>query len=185
MTTQTIRLHGFLGKKYATSIKLDCANVFQVMSALVSRFGPQFKEDVRTHSWHVFEGRAQAGNDLGEHELNRPLRKKTLHLVPAVEGEGGAIRAILGIVLMVVGFIYAQPWLINIGAALALGGAADLLMKPANGGPAQREDERASKTFNGAENITTQGGPKPIGFGRVRRASSVVISTDQSNENTA
>lgn len=178
MSVQTIQLHGWLGQKYGKTVKLGCDNMFQVMSGLISRFGPQFKEDIRQHGWHVVEGSVKPGNELTEKTLQKTLKKKTVHILPEVKGESAALRVILGVVLIVAGLYFGQTWLVQAGVALAIGGVVEMLLKPKLGGPDQPDDERGSDIYNGAENVTTQGGPVPLIYGRVRRSSSVVISTD-------
>ncbi len=183
MTVQTIHLHGFMGKKYGKTVKLAGENMYQIMSGLVSRFGPQFKEDVRANNWHICEGKVAAGNDLNEEEVkHKKLNKKTLHLVPVVEGASSALRIIIGIVLIVVGAYFGQGWAVQMGIAMVLGGVVEMLTKPKNQSPTQSQDQRGSSIYNGAVNVTTQGGPIPLIYGRVQRASSVVISTDFSSD---
>ncbi|MGH6646206.1 hypothetical protein [Aquabacterium sp.] len=178
----TIKLHGFLGQKYAKTVKLDADNVFQIMSALVSRFGPGFKEDVRVNSWHVISGPQRPENALDEQDLAHQLKHKTLHLVPAVQGGSGAVRVIVGVVLMVVGAYFGQGWLVQIGASLALGGVVEMLSKPPTAGARQNQDDNASHIYNSAVNVTSQGGAIPRIYGRVQRCSSVVIATDFSSD---
>jgi predicted phage tail protein len=180
-----------MADKYGKTVKLAGDNMFQLMSGLVSRFGSQFKEDVRNNNWHLVEGRfnddvrqgrVKKVNDIGENELGKTLARKTLHLIPAVEGASNAIRIVVGVVLIAVGLYFDQPWLVNIGVSMVVGGITDMLTKPRVGSPEQKENERGSSIYNGALNVTTQGGPIPLIYGRVQRASSVVISTDFSSD---
>jgi predicted phage tail protein len=183
MSLITVQLHGFMGKKYGKTAILAGENMYQIMSGLVSRFGAEFKEDIRTHDWHVCENKVKAGNDLDELDIqNKKIKAKILHLLPAVEGASGALRVILGAVLIVVGMVFAQPWLVKFGISMVLGGIAEMLTKPNNSSPSQPQDQRGSSIYNGAVNVITQGGPIPLIYGRVSRASGVVISTDFSND---
>lgn len=177
-----IYLHGFLGKKYAKVVELDVANMFQTMNALISRFGPEFKNDVAEHNWHVFDGAKKQGNDLDEKELDKKLSKKSLHLVPAVEGASSVLRVVLGVVLIAAGVFFKQSWLVKLGAIMVLGGVSEMLVKPPTMDGNKLTDQAQGSIFNSALNVTTQGGPVPLIYGRVRRASSVVISTDFSSE---
>lgn len=180
----TVHLHGFMGKKYGKTVQLDVANTFQLMAGLTARFGPGFKEDVRTHSWHLTDGPAKPGNDLGEDEVKqgRGFRSKHIHLLPAVTGASAALRVVIGIVLMVAGVYFNQPWMVQLGAAMALGGVVEMLTKPPQKGPDQARDDKGSYIYNQAVNVTSQGGPIPLLFGRVQRASSVLITTDFSSD---
>ena len=186
MSIQTIHLHGFLGKKYSKTVKLAGENMYQIMSGLISRFGPEFKEDLRTHNWHIVEGSVKAGKDLCDEDLPHcKFQKKSLHFLPAVEGASSALRIVLGIVLVIVGTLgsaYGLGFLIPMGYAMVLGGVVEMLTKPKTQSPTQQQDQRGSSVYNGALNVTTQGGPVPLIYGRVSRASSVVISTDFSTD---
>lgn len=176
---RTIKLHGALAERFGSSIQLDAANMFQVMAGLESRFGPEFREAIRVGRWHVFDGEQKAGNDLSEEELDRRrLKNKTLHIVPVVAGSDAAVRVIVGIALIAIGAYTGQTWMIQAGIALAVGGIAEMLMRPAAMDQNQKLDQAQSSLFNQARNVTTQGGPIPLIYGRVRRASSVVISSD-------
>jgi predicted phage tail protein len=183
MTVRTIKLHGFMGQKYTKTIKLDGENLFQIMSGLASRFGPKFKEDIRSNNWHIVEGRVKDKRDIGTEELDKKLTSPVLHLIPAVAGASGALRVVLGVVMMVVGYYYGQAWLIQLGAGMALGGVAEMLTKPVTAGPTQTQAGGVgSLIYNGAVNVSSQGGAIPLIYGRVQRASSVIISADFSSD---
>jgi predicted phage tail protein len=177
----TVHLAGHMGKKYGKSTKLAAANLYQLMSGLISRFGPQFKEDVRTGKWHFINGSKKVGNDFSEDDLKngRALKNKTVHLVPAVEGDSAVFRVVVGIILIIVGVYFEQPWLVNMGVAMALGGVVEMLTKPKTKGPDQPQDDKGSAIYNYAQNVTSQGGPIPLAYGkRIQRISSVLITTD-------
>lgn len=156
-------------------------NLYQLMSGLVSRFGPQFKEDVRVGKWHFINGPKKAGNDFSEDDIKsgRALTHKTIHLVPAVEGNSAVFRIIVGIIFIIAGVYFEQPWLVNLGVAMVLGGAVEMLTKPKTKTPDQPQGDKGSAIYNYAQNVTSQGGPVPLIYGtRHRRASSVLITTD-------
>lgn len=177
-----IKLHGFMGKKYGKQVELAGDNMFQLMSGLVSRFGPGFKEDIRVNDWHLIKEKRSDKKDIGQEELGMTLRCKVLHLVPAIAGKSGGVRIIIGAVMIVAGVYFEQPWLVNLGASLMLGGAMELLIKPPIQEPTQSQNDAGSYLYNGAVNVTSQGGPIPLVYGRVTRASSVVITTDFSSD---
>jgi predicted phage tail protein len=187
MSVQTIVLGGFLGRKYAEKVELHVENFAQAREALASRFGPGILRDIRSHSWHVINGPLQKGNDLAtEEELSKPFTKKVLHILPVVEGESAGWRVVIGYLLMVVGIFTAAygdgGFVYMIGASMVVGGVTDMLTKRKIEGPQQRAEEAVDPVYNGAQNVTTQGGAVPLVFGRVQRASSVVISTDFSSD---
>lgn len=179
-----IKLHGFMGKKYAKSVTLAAENMFQLMAGLQHRFGPEFRADVKANDWHLIKGKISSKKDIGEDELTLPLNTEVLHLVPVVAGASGALRIVIGAVLVVAGLYFGQSWMVNMGATMILGGVSELLTKQNTNSPKQseRSGDTGSVVYNGALNVTSQGGPVPLVYGRVNRASSVVISTDFSTD---
>lgn len=185
-TTKTVYFYGSMGKKYGKKHQFAFSNWFQLLGGMVSRFGPQIKEEIRVGDWHLYNGAKKVGNDLGPEDIeqNARLTKNSVHLVPAVSASSSIIRVIVGAVLIVAGLYFSQPWLVNIGASLVLGGVAEMLMKQPNADQRALQDENTSSIFNSARNVTTQGGPMPLIYGTVERASSVVINSDFSSDET-
>lgn len=179
----TIKLHGFLGKKYGKTVTLAGANMFQIMSGLISRFGHEFKEDVRVNNWHLVEGPRAKKKDIGEDELSKPLTEKTLHFIPAVSGASAELRVVIGVTLIVVGSIVpGMQWLVPVGITMAVGGVVEMMTKPPGADSQQNQEDNGSYIYNSAKNVTSQGGAIPLLFGHVTRASSVFISTDFSSD---
>jgi len=186
---RTIHLHGSLGARFGKEHRLDVENIFQLMGALESRLGVAFKEAIRVGKWHIFDGAKKKGNDRSEETLSVPLSKRTFHIFPVIEGRSAAFRIVIGVVLMVASvFVPAlAPYAVQVFAAgfsLTVGGITELLTKPKGMDKRDQLDEGKSSIFNSVRNVTTQGGPIPLIYGRVRRASSVVISADFASENT-
>jgi predicted phage tail protein len=117
-------------------------------------------------------------------ELDTRLNDKEIHLVPAITGKSSALRVIIGVVLIIASFYFpaAAPWLMSAGVGMALGGVAEMLTKPPTAQAKQKDDDTGSFIYNGAVNVSSQGGPVPLLYGRVQRASSVLISTDFSSD---
>ena len=180
--SKTVFLHGKLAKKYGKKHTIDADNIRQIMSALIRKLGNEFREEIRTGEWHITNGAIKKGNDLAESHLDKNLKKNTIHLLPAVQGASAVLRVIVGIVLIVVGVYFDQPWLVNLGVSMVLGGVVEMLTKPNTPDNAKIQDEGGGSIYNSAQNVTTQGGPVPLAFGRIRRASSTVIGTDFSSE---
>jgi len=185
----TVHLYGLLAKKYKTKkVEVAEGNLLQVINGLCHRFGTDFKEDVRVGSWTAIKGRKNSKKDIGEGEVHDPIMEKTIHFLPAIIGASAVARIIVGIILIVVGvygsiFTAGQSsFLVMQGVGLILGGVIELLTKPKNGVPTQQENEKATPVYNGAVNVTSQGGAIPWIYGRVQHASSVVISTDFSSD---
>lgn len=113
---------------------------------------------------------------------------KTIDIVPILEGADSNTGAlILGIVLIIVGVVLAFTPLAPLAAPLIIAGIGllavgiiGLLSKPpefedfraieASGG-------KASYLFNGPQNTTREGGPVPVGYGRLLVGSQVISAS--------
>lgn len=108
---------------------------------------------------------------------------KTIDIVPVLEGAGsdilGIFTAILGAILIVVGAVIpGAQGLIFAGITLLAAGVFTLLSKPPKFEDF-REIEQGGKTsylFAGPQNIVGEGGPVPVGYGRLLVGSQVVSS---------
>lgn len=110
---------------------------------------------------------------------------KTIDIIPIIEGSKEIFAAILGVILIVVGVVIALgggiPFgvgLIMVGIGLLAAGITALISKP----PAfddfrDVEGGRTSYLFNGPVNIQKEGGPIPVGYGRLLVGSQVIGST--------
>lgn len=178
---KTVYLHGELAKKYGDeAIELDVANPHMLVRALCSRFGPEFKNYFK-ETWFKFlikenDKETYITDDVGA--VRKIEEDAEIHITPVVEGSGRFGQIILGVILIVVGVYFQQPWLWQAGVGLVVGGVAQLLMptpKIDDYGGNERPENRASFVFNGPVNVYEQGGPVPLVYGRTK-AGSVVIS---------
>lgn len=177
----TIYLHGTLGKKFGKEHVFAAANMFQVMSHLKRKLGTRFTDAITEGQFHVLDGKVKKGNDRGENDLDQPLKNSEVHIIPVLAGRNAALRIVIGVVLIVVGmFIPGMQWAIQVGVALVVGGVTELLFAPkiATG----TSDLEASRLFNSAANISTQGGAVPVGYGTVTNCSSVIINSNFSSD---
>ena len=126
---------------------------------------------------------------------------RSIDVIPVIEGADGDILGIftiiLGVVLAIVGFAFGGPqWgaaLVIAGIGLIAGGVTNLLMRPpkfddfreiSSGGGGKQ-----SYLFGGPQNTINEGGPVPVGYGRLLVGSQVVsasyvISNINANANT-
>lgn len=107
----------------------------------------------------------------------------TLRFVPLIAGASAVARVVVGVVMIVVGVIWQQPWAVQMGAAMALGGVAEMLSPKPNSKKASEEDSgKNSHYFNGAQNLSNQGAPVQLVYGRCKvgsQAVSAAITIDQ------
>lgn len=117
---------------------------------------------------------------VGEKELAYPSGRDDIRIAPVVGGrKAGLFQTIAGAVLVVAGAVsayFGNPYagqMMFMGAAMAMGGIAQMLSahSPAQNGSS---NSKSSYYFNGAENVTSQGGPVPLLYGRMRVGSTVI-----------
>lgn len=174
-----IHLHGALKEFHPEPLKLNVANPVLATRAMCQIFGRKFEKMIRGGSFYVIRGekdtsdmtRATDKDDYVTAETKMmPTSKKDLHFIPAIEGSGDTLRVIVGVVLIIVGIIFPAVggYTIPAGIGLVLGGIAGMLTpKPKMTNYTDAQDtSKPSAVFNGAINVTVQGGPVPLVYGR-------------------
>ncbi len=108
---------------------------------------------------------------------------KRLDIIPVLEGSG--ILDWMGIILGAVGFFSGGPMIKMASLALLTTGISNLFSKPPKI-PEQRQISNPSSDpsalansylFSGAVNILNEGGPVPLGYGRLIVGSQVIMSS--------
>ena len=144
--------------------------------------------------------------EIGEDDIQNPIGKSDIHIVPIITGAGGAGKAIAGIALIGLSFFslgtsaglgvaftkgfakvgLIQKGLFGIGAALTLSGVSDLLF-PVPDIPdfSNEEDPRISFSFSGVQNTSRAGTSHPICFGEIVCGSVVISAGIDTNQVTA
>lgn len=163
---RAIHLHGRLGKRFGRRFDLAVSSPTEAIRALIFMV-PGFSEYIRHRGYVVSIGE---GTVLDREALDLQLGRQTdIHITPA-----GAVSGIETILL---------------GATLLITAAASIavLSMPKVPTAASREEstKTASYIFDGAENVTEQGHPVPLVYGRFRVGSivgSAGITTSDANE---
>jgi len=180
---KTIILYGELAKRFGKNHRFAVKSAAEAIRALRANF-KGFEKYMATAHLHgmgfkIFVG----GHSLDYSEVPSPVGQKNevIRIVPAVMGSGGSpwLRILVGAVLIVAGFYtsgFGGQFLISLGAGLALGGVAQLLTKTPKlqTGTTDENKNKASYVFNGPQNVTAQGNPVPIIYGRVITGSAVI-----------
>lgn len=175
---RTVTLHGSLKKFSKTPIQVDANTTQMVMNGLVCQLGQAFKQAIKAGTFHVFKEKKAKGNDMSQEDVPMTLGDtEHLHIYPVVRASGGFFKAIVGIALIAAGVFFGIPILTSLGVSLVLGGIAEMLApKPKTNKPQEQAGQNPSFIFNGTVNVTEQGGPPPVLYGRVQRASCLVLS---------
>ncbi len=163
------------GKKFRFAVETP-AEAIRALCSQVKGFEAYLRKHLRDN-YSIILG----GDHLDEEGLAWTIgNAKTLKIVPAIAGADGVFRVIAGAVLIAAGIAintYSKgPWgnqLITMGAALALGGVAQILTSTVN--PNLNATESPTTYTFGSPRVTTgQGRPVPIPYGEIMVGGHVV-----------
>tara|TARA_B100000214_G_C23973344_1_gene631386 strand:- start:4240 stop:4881 length:642 start_codon:yes stop_codon:yes gene_type:complete len=103
-----------------------------------------------------------------ERELLLPLDKGDIIITPVPVGSSGAIKAILGAVLVVLSFVFPPlaPYLLGPGLSLISQGISEM-MAP-DPGTDNDNEQKEGYLFQGAEQSVPEGSPVPVLYGELR-----------------
>ena len=180
-------IHGILAKEYQAHFKFNLKSSTDVLKAIdCNREGFmarifQLQKDGFYYDVIIDKKRIKNAEDFKV--LSKASR---IDLVPVIIGSGP-----IGAVLSTIGGILFPAATASLGAkvfaAVALAGISYLLTpKPDLGLPAQQEisaeaaAQKESYVFSGNVNLTRQGTPLPLGYGRLKVGSSVVQASVRS-----
>jgi predicted phage tail protein len=196
METIEVKLLGELGRKFGRSYRFVANSPKQVISALSNQLDG-FKEYlVQAHENGVAFRLIDDDSEGMDYE-NILMPCKRLIIAPIITGGGMTGRIILGVALVALSFVtfggsaafagiasagakgaFGSSLLFSMGMFMITSGIAGLLTPPVrlenNNSDSQRKD---SFMFDRAAELTTQGQPVPILYGRFWAASPLIISS--------
>lgn len=194
MLTKVI-LEGAMGKEFGREWNLSVSSPAEALR-LIDANKPGLFIWIREHLANfdrysiVVEYEDGREEDLDEDSLKFERQMKSVRFIPIITGASGAFKAILGVVLIIVGVVIniyypgSGTALIGMGISLFAGGIAEMLAKtPKLSDPQNNEYVgKASYYFDGPTNTTPQGAPVQLIYGRVLVGShtiSVAATIDQ------
>jgi predicted phage tail protein len=178
-----VRLYGWLGREFGRVHHFVVSTPAEAIAALSANF-PRFKAALMQRNqpgYHVFTGK----RNINESQLKQIASDElVIKIIPAIAGaKQGVLQTILGIVLIAVGVYFEQPWLIQMGAAMAFGGVAQMLApQPKLKDNNEKPENKPSYFFDGPVNTTGQGLPVPVLYGRLVVGSAVIYSAIKVDE---
>jgi predicted phage tail protein len=202
-----IKLHGILGQAIGESWKLSVSSVSEAIRAIEILSGRKLNKFLLDNDKNNIKYQVITNNKIIKKSFDETDREqiknselainlgnlRTIDIVPVIEGAGDAldfINIFLGVTLIFAAFFAGPIWgpmLFMTGLGLAFKGIANLLAKP----PALEEFREIEKTrqavsylFNGPENTINEGGPVPVGYGRLIIGSQNVASNYVIKQNT-
>jgi predicted phage tail protein len=172
-----VRLYGRLGARFGRIHMLAVSSTAEAIRALCVLI-PGFERALADSDAHGVRYACFIGKrNIGEEEMRQPVGGDSIRIAPILAGakQAGLFQTLLGAAMLVVGAITWQPWLMQMGAAIALGGVIQLLSPQQLGLSSQDSPENgASYNFNGAVNTSAQGNPVPLLYGRMIVGSAVI-----------
>ena len=186
---KTIKLYGILAKKFGKEFRLDVENTREAMRALCVQV-PGFEHFMlHAHEQGLEFAVFQDNQNIGESEIDMSTNAKVIKVVPKVIGSGGAVQAIIGAVLIVVGVLITigtlgggaplGAALIGAGIGMMVGGIAMMLMPKTETTQDDNQDgNKANKGFGGAVTTVAQGNPVPVLYGQ-REVGGFIASAGQ------
>lgn len=199
---RTIKLYGFLGKKFGRTHKLAVDSPAEAIRAL-SVIKAGFREFLENSHKNGVAYRFLVGKEaLERNELKQSMHmthgmNTTFELVPVINGAKSSLGQILiGAVIIVASYLtwnaYGATWgasmmagyqaAVGIGVSLMVGGVAQMLSPKIKAENKEAVENRPSYMFNGAVNTIAQGNPVPIVYGTMRVGSQVVSAGTTSND---
>lgn len=196
----TIRLHGDLAKQFKSSYTLDVKSAGEAMHAInVLTRGKYYKylSARQKNQYKVLLNDAPLGNtsklqNIEDPEIINNVKETelclknpnltTVDIVPVIELAEDALGIILGVVLIIVGIAtggVGGSALIVGGLGLLAAGVMNLLAKPPKFEDFReiQNGQKSSYLFNGPQNTVGEGGPVPIGYGRLIVGSQTVATS--------
>lgn len=172
---RTVILPGELAKKFGKYHKMLVSSPAEAVRALCLTM-KGFQEHLTTSHSRGIEYAVFVGKDnVGKDDLKiKSSADKPIKIVPIIKGsKQGVLQTVLGVALVVVGVVFQQPWAVQLGAALALGGVVQMLT-PQTSTSSTDSSSKTSYTFSGPVNTTAAGNPVPLLYGELIVGSAVI-----------
>lgn len=180
-----VRFYGSL-KQFGAEFRLDCQTTAEIVQALTSQI-PKLRQFIQQGLFTVRVGRDYFDNRYLEQGLSHKLKDDaTVHFTPVLKGSkrGGLFGVIAGVAI-IAGAIALGPlagiistnaaWIVgSVGASLLLGGVAQMLTKMPEMKMGTEKEKKQSTAFSNLSNMTAQGKPMPLAYGRIRTGSLII-----------
>lgn len=180
-----VRFYGSL-KQFGSEFRLDCQTTAEIVQALTSQI-PKLRQFIQQGLFTVRVGRDYFDNRYLEQGLSHKLKDDaTVHFTPVLKGSkrGGLFGVIAGVAI-IAGAIALGPlagiistnaaWIVgSVGASLLLGGVAQMLTKMPEMKIGAEKEKKQSTAFSNLSNMTAQGKPMPLAYGRIRVGSLII-----------
>ena len=174
-------------KQFGSDFRLDCQTTAEVIHALTSQI-PKLRQFIQQGLFTVRVGRDYFDNRYLEKGLSQKLKEDaTVYFTPILKGSkrGGLFGVITGVAL-IAGALALGPlgfsviganaaWMVGgLGASFLIGGVAQMLTKMPEMKMGTEKEKKQSTAFSNLSNMTAQGKPMPLAYGRMRVGSLII-----------
>jgi len=179
---RTIRLYGRLADMVGQRVFTIYARTVQDAAKFICCNFPHIAQKFIDDSYHVIVG----GKSIGESEVTEPLSNEDILFIPIIQGAGGLLRVLAGVVLIAAAIFFpplafiAAP-LIGIGASLVISGVAQLLapvpptFTPTSAGLSNSGSNRVNAGAGASPGMTStsddKSSPRSTGFSNISNVS--------------
>lgn len=187
MPLRKVKLYGKLGKLFGKEWNLDVNSVGEALRAINANTNGKLEQYLYKGEGSKIQYKVcikNKNNTISKEEINTPYQNGDIYIIPTIKGSGknGVFQTIIGVVLIVVGVIFEQGWLVKMGIGLTLGGVAQMLMPNPK---VEDTERRTSYLFQGNANTINQGAPVGTVYGRALVAPMPIsISADNIDQNS-
>ncbi|MEE4915776.1 tail assembly protein [Pseudomonas alliivorans] len=184
----TIKLSGSLARRFGRVHRrqIDSGQsqeVFRALNVTIQGFSEEISRlDKLGMRFAIFRNGKNVGVDSLSLGGTREIR-----IVPVIGGSkrGGVLQTVIGAVMIAVGVYTGQAWLVQTGAALAIGGVVQMLSPQASGLKQSASPENLpSYAFGSAKNTTASGNPVPICIGERRWGGAIISASIYAEDKT-
>jgi len=161
---RTVKLYGKMGALFGREHRLSVKSPAEAVKALCVTI-PGFEKYMANSEknglrFAVFSGK----HNISEGELtlggNKDIR---IAPIPVGNKRNGLFQTIIGIIMIVAGVYFQQPWLVSAGVSMTLGGVVQMLSPQPKGlGMKEETENKPSKMLGGAVNTTAFGNPVAV-----------------------
>lgn len=185
---KTIILYGELAKRFGKHHRMAVKNAAEAIRALKANFKGFEAYMCGSHHHNVGFRVFMGGTSVKKYsDIHNPIGKNDIiRIVPVVMGSKSPwVQVLIGVALVAAAVVIAvgtagagiplsAQILGTMGAAFIIGGVATLLTKPPVENSPSQPDLKNSYIFSGPVNVSAQGVPVPVGYGRMIVGSAVI-----------
>lgn len=178
-----INLYGKLRDEFGDSIDCKVHSIPELLKAAEAN-RPGFKNYIqKDHSYVIMRGADfKTAQDVEEAEIEMIFADTDWHVMPAPEGQSGAVKMLAGAVLIAVAYVNPFGWMTGpvvtgmyaAGAGLVIGGISSYLVPAPKAAGMDSADDRPSYIYDGPTNRIAPGGAVTLIYGNCFVGSTVI-----------